>query len=403
MRTITAAAARQKRRRKNVSARKLRANKKGRAAARSANVPPGSAAAPTASEASGNVVATDRGASEASDTSEVLTTTREVRSVLGLAVTTLPEYAAHTEVGFEACTAKKASTEAEKTPLEALQVVAETREATDHPNSATDWSTTTDRLSSGEYYTGRDITLDSKLVTTVEVWQVAYRNDRRDGPLGVEYQVLWVHPDRSCKKLYMRSWEPRAKLMEDGFEGEMDLVYRWKASEVPLFETFWREDDVGMGLIGADEDGLCVFNALRRASELAGRPDIVTQQDIDQFVDDELILYGRDLSQGARWKVVLRFLGRLRDAGRDFAYNQIATTNHAIPGRRGAQVLEEIPVDDGIYIVGAYNHRHIGHEAVLTVQGAKLLIYDLKEGNPISSAKRWINFYAFVRPFKVFK
>ncbi|ETI38707.1 hypothetical protein F443_15629 [Phytophthora nicotianae P1569] len=254
-----------------------------------------------------------------------------------------------------------------------------------------------------EYYTGRDITLDSKLVTTVEVWQVAYRNDRRDGPLGVEYQVLWVHPDRSCKKLYMRSWEPRAKLMENGFEGEMDLVYRWKASEVPLFETFWREDDVGMGLIGADEDGLCVFNALRRASELAGRPDIVTQQDIDQFVDDELILYGRDLRQGARWKVVLRFLGRLRDAGRDFAYNQIATTNHAIPGRRGAQVLEEIPVDDGIYIVGAYNHRHIGHEAVLTVQGAKLLIYDLKEGNPISSAKRWINFYAFVRPFKVFK
>ncbi|ETO67419.1 hypothetical protein F444_15612 [Phytophthora nicotianae P1976] len=221
--------------------------------------------------------------------------------------------------------------------------------ATDSASNVTDCTTTaTNQLYypiSGEYYTGRDITLDSKLVTTVEVWQVAYLNYRRDGPMRVE----------SYKKLYMRSWEPRAKLMENGFEGEMDLVDSWKASEVPLFETFWREDDVGMGLIGADEDGLCVFNALRRASELAGRPDIVTQQDIDQFVDDELILYGRDLRQGARWKVVLRFLGRLRDA------------------------------------------------AVLTVQGTKHLIYDLKEGKPISSAKRWINFYAFFRPFKVFK
>ncbi|ETM00445.1 hypothetical protein L917_02833 [Phytophthora nicotianae] len=156
--------------------------------------------------------------------------------------------------------------------------------------------------------------------------------------------------------------------MEDGFEEEIDLVDHWKALEVPLFETFRRED------------------------ELAGRPDIITQQDTDQFVDNELVCYGRDLRQGARWKIVPRFLGRLRDAGRDFAYNQIATINHAIPGRRGAQVLEEIPIDDGINIVGAYNHHHIGHAAVLTIQGTKHLIYDLKEGKPILSAKRWMHF-----------
>ncbi|KAL3663608.1 hypothetical protein V7S43_011494 [Phytophthora oleae] len=143
-----------------------------------------------------------------------------------------------------------------------------------------------------------------------------------------------------------------------------------------------------MGLLGADDDDLCVFNALKRVAELTGRPDIVTQQAIDQFVDDELVLYSRDLREGA---------------GRDFAYNAIANTNHSIPGRRGTRVLGEIKIPDGIYIVGAYNHRHIGHGAVLTAQGNKRLIYDLKEGKPILSAKKWINFYAFVRPFIVLK
>ncbi|ETN12220.1 hypothetical protein PPTG_09106 [Phytophthora nicotianae INRA-310] len=235
----------------------------------------------------------------------------------------------------------------------------------------------------GEYYTGRDVTVDRRFASTVEVWQVACINDRRETDLGPVYQVLWVHPDRTCRKLYQRSWEPRANLREDGFTEEVDLVDRWKDSSVPLFEDFWRDD--------------------QRAAELAGRPDLVTQQDIDQYVEDILVQYGRDLREGAAWLDVRGFLVRLRDGGRDIAYNAFVKNNYAIPGRRGARVLEEIKIKDGIYIVGAYNHRFIGHGAVLTVQGTKRLLYDLKEGKPISSAEGWINFYAFVRPFKIHK
>ncbi|OWY93017.1 LOW QUALITY PROTEIN: hypothetical protein PHMEG_00037734 [Phytophthora megakarya] len=71
------------------------------------------------------------------------------------------------------------------------------------------------------------------------------------------------------------------------------------------------------------------------------------------------------------------------------------TNNYMKPGRRGARVLREIRRS-----LHSYSHRHISHAAVLTVQGN---IYDKNKGKPISSARRWINFYAFIRPLMVFK
>ncbi|RAW42119.1 hypothetical protein PC110_g1494 [Phytophthora cactorum] len=146
-----------------------------------------------------------------------------------------------------------------------------------------------------------------------------------------------------------------------------------------------------------------MFNALKRAAELAGRPGIVTQRDIDEFVAAELDSNGRDLTKGTTWKVVLRFPRRLRGYGRDFVYNANAKDNFPVAGRRGARILAEIGLVDGIYLVAAYNHSFVGHGIVLTVQGNKQLIYDLEEGKPIASAEDWINFYAFVRPFIVYK
>ncbi|KAG3111383.1 hypothetical protein PI124_g9550 [Phytophthora idaei] len=183
----------------------------------------------------------------------------------------------------------------------------------------------------------------------------------------------------------------------------MDLVDRWNVSKVEKSETFWNSDEFGKYCHGADTSGLCMFNALKRAAKLSGRLDIVTQRDIDEFVAVELDSNGRDLTKGTTWKVVLRFLRRHRDDGRDFVYNAIAKNNFAVAGRRGARVLAEIGLVDGIYLVAAYNHNFVGHGIVLTVQGNKRLIYDLEEGKPIASAEDWINFYAFVRPFIVIK
>ncbi|GMF38435.1 unnamed protein product [Phytophthora fragariaefolia] len=225
-----------------------------------------------------------------------------------------------------------------------------------------------------EYYTVGDATVDADYATTTETWQVAYINDRRRTPRGLAYCVLWVHPNRSCKRLYLRTWEPRERLTEDDFEVEMDLVDLWKTSKFDTFEAFWKQDKVGFGLLGADGEGLCPFNALKGAAQLAGRPGVITQQDIDHFVRDELVLYKRDLTKGATSTTVLRFLRRFRDDGRDFIDNAIAKYNYAIPGRRGARVLKEIKLNDVIYIVAAYNFSFVGHGFVVTVQGKTRLI-----------------------------
>ncbi|GMF17365.1 unnamed protein product [Phytophthora lilii] len=204
-----------------------------------------------------------------------------------------------------------------------------------------------------EYFTGDEVTVDQDYATTVETWNVAYINDRRTTPLGDEYRVLWVHPDASCRHLYLRTWEPRAKLAEGDFEEEMALVDSWKSS-IETFEEFWRQDQVGMGLLGLDAQGLCLFSALKRAAELPGRPDIVLQQDIDLFVQDELVVFQARLDAGDHLKDFHAVLRRLCDAGRDFVYNAMVKTNYAVPGRRGARMLEEIELADGIYVVAAY-------------------------------------------------
>ncbi|EEY54547.1 uncharacterized protein PITG_08209 [Phytophthora infestans T30-4] len=107
-----------------------------------------------------------------------------------------------------------------------------------------------------------------------------------------------------------------------------------------------------------------MFTALKRAAKLAGRSDIVTQDDIGTFVVDELQERGVDLTRGTSWKIVLRFLRRLRDARRDFIFKAIDKDNFTIAGRRGSHILEEVPLHNGLYFVVAYNHSLVGHAVV---------------------------------------
>ncbi|POM73804.1 Hypothetical protein PHPALM_9314 [Phytophthora palmivora] len=189
-----------------------------------------------------------------------------------------------------------------------------------------------------------------------------------------------------------RTWEPLQQLLDDNFAEELDLVDRWKASSVAKFKTFWPKDEFGKRAIGAGTRVLCMFNALKRAAELAGRSDIVTQDDIDTFVADEFREHGVDLTHGTSWTwtVVLRFLRRLRDVGRDFIFKAIDKDNFTIADTVGL----------------VYSRNLVGHAFVLSVQGKNgktRQIFDLKDPKPVSSAMDWISFVVCIRPFVVFK
>ncbi|ETN23234.1 hypothetical protein PPTG_02865 [Phytophthora nicotianae INRA-310] len=151
----------------------------------------------------------------------------------------------------------------------------------------------------GNNYDRSKLTVTANYASTKEKWQVARINDRRgDSLLEYKYQVLWVNPLVKRRRYYQRTWEPCVQLLGDEFRKEIELMDRWKASQVKTLAKFWPTDEYGENAIGADMEGLCIFNALRRAAELAGRPDIVTKKDIDDFVEHQMSSRGDDLTKG---------------------------------------------------------------------------------------------------------
>ncbi|GMF41753.1 unnamed protein product [Phytophthora fragariaefolia] len=196
----------------------------------------------------------------------------------------------------------------------------------------------------GKYYSNKQVTVTDDYVTTTKTWSVARINDRRNWPRDPAYRVLWLSRLLVNQRYYQRTWESLQQLLDDGFADE---------------------DEFGKRAIGADARDLCLFIALKRAAELAGRPDIITQDDIDTFVADEHQEHGVDLARGTSWKVVPRFLRRLRDAGRDFIFKAISKDNCAVAGRCGARVTglqERVPchaspgVEDTSYVLHTWVH-----------------------------------------------
>ncbi|KAI9982810.1 hypothetical protein PInf_006600 [Phytophthora infestans] len=96
---------------------------------------------------------------------------------------------------------------------------------------------------------------------------------------------------------YVIEARERSDLLDDNFAEGLDLVDRSKASDVKKFKDFWPKGEYGKRAIGADARGLRMFTALKRAAKLAGRSDIVTQDDIGTFVVDELQERGVDLTR----------------------------------------------------------------------------------------------------------
>ncbi|KAI9980793.1 hypothetical protein PInf_010112 [Phytophthora infestans] len=129
--------------------------------------------------------------------------------------------------------------------------------------------------------------------------------NRRESKLGFEYRIF--------------------------FEEEIALVDRWKNSNVSEFDKLCKQDESGKHTIGADTSGLCMLKAIVQVAKLAGRPDIATQKDIDDFVEKMRNQYGLDLSQGTSWAIFLKFLRDLRGARRDVIFKALVKNNF-VPG-----------------------------------------------------------------------
>lgn len=139
---------------------------------------------------------------------------------------------------------------------------------------------------------------------------------------------------------------------------------------------------------------------------MLGRPNLVPQRVVDEFFSEGQSKFDVDLSRGCTWKQFTAFLGKLRKAGSALKINEMIKNNFVQGGRRGSRVLRELTVEqgvvDGLYIVGAYNRNFAGHAVMIRVEDGGQRKTMIDKGNEMAvEVCTWINFYSFVRPFRV--
>ncbi|KAF4041426.1 hypothetical protein GN244_ATG06281 [Phytophthora infestans] len=236
-----------------------------------------------------------------------------------------------------------------------------------------------------------------------QVWQIDDVRYNSKGEIS-EVCVLWDWRLTPQSRRYRR-WEPAALLMETHSE-EVKLAERFKKSDVKHFHQFCKTDEFGKRIMDASDNYNCLFNGLKIGARVIGRPNLIPEDVVDKFLDDEL-KEGRDLLQGCTWKQFAKLLPRLRAARCDLVINCFQK-NLAPGGHRGPTFIKNLVVEDGCCLVGAYNRNFYGHCVVLCVAdgGQKRSIFDEDtDGNIVEKSideQNWIVFYAFVRPFRVF-
>ncbi|ETO58431.1 hypothetical protein F444_23193, partial [Phytophthora nicotianae P1976] len=124
-----------------------------------------------------------------------------------------------------------------------------------------------------------------------EVWQIDKIERDADGTLQ-RVSVLWDWRPTPTSQRY-RTWEPASRMSETHAE-EVQLAVRFADSGMQHFREFCKTDDFGKAIIDASDNYSCMFTALNMAADAIGRPGLIPQDVVDQFIADEL-KQGRDL------------------------------------------------------------------------------------------------------------
>ncbi|OWZ22797.1 hypothetical protein PHMEG_0002440 [Phytophthora megakarya] len=157
-------------------------------------------------------------------------------------------------------------------------------------------------------------------------------------------------------------------------------------SGIQHFRQFCKKDPFGKAIINASENYNGVFNALDLAVGALGRPELIPQDVVAKFIADELAQC-RDLLKACTWKLFFKMVPKLRTSKCDLIVNALKQ-NLITGGRRGSRVLlelEEKDVDAKANMCTIVGEDKDGMVRERSVQECT-----------------WMNFFSFVRPFRVF-
>lgn len=108
--------------------------------------------------------------------------------------------------------------------------------------------------------------------------------------------------------------------------------------------------------------------------------------------------YQYDSMQGMKWDAIRAIIRHLNKSSRTVQISRDALKSRFF-GCQGIEKLRELPLEDGVYICGAfYGAVHVGgHCFVLHVEGESKLVWDGLESMPLGLYGSWVRDWSFVR------
>lgn len=104
----------------------------------------------------------------------------------------------------------------------------------------------------------------------------------------------------------------------------------------------------------------------------------------------------QDLRFGANWSVIKNFVKELMRAGSKLSFNTIAF-NHLCQSATSVEVVYDLKLSDGYYIIGGFLSDLVGHCFVLQASDSELVVHEQGDVVHLREYGEWVCQLAVVR------
>ncbi|KAF1336129.1 hypothetical protein FI667_g656, partial [Globisporangium splendens] len=230
-----------------------------------------------------------------------------------------------------------------------------------------------------------------------------------------QFHVVWLEPNDKAtgKARTSTTWEPEESfaMTEDGKDA-IEILRKFNRARLTkpsmTFDQFIKTPEMRRGMT-ADDDGLCVFNSLKLALELAGVNVAPSDKAFESFKSKKKEK-NINLSDGVNHKALCEFAKIITKLGVNLSLQDFK--NRVTSAICGPDRLLELPLSDGIYLVGAYDQSSppVGHCFALSVKAGTFYMVEKRQGiarfklgrfGEVNVYGEWIHEIRFVLPVVV--
>ncbi|KAF1323995.1 hypothetical protein FI667_g10110, partial [Globisporangium splendens] len=230
-----------------------------------------------------------------------------------------------------------------------------------------------------------------------------------------QFHVVWLEPNDKAtgKARTSTTWEPEESfaMTEDGKDA-IEILRKFNRARLTkpslTFDQFIKTPEMRRGMT-ADDDGLCVFNSLKLVLELASVNVGPFDKAFESFKSKKKEK-NVNLSDGVNHKALCEFAKIITKLGVNLSLQDFK--NRVTSAICGPDRLLEVPLSDGIYLVGAYDQSSppVGHCFALSVEAGTFYMVEKRQGiarfklgrfGEVNVYGEWIHEIRFVLPVVV--